>query len=600
MHKMREIIKQSLKIISVIFSSVVFFTACDNSLNFNLSLREQLNQELSITYNFYEYPDITSYHEDKQFIAGKTISSSVFPKFTHDDELLVGWQYLGNQEAGSTELPDVLPSNFYTNEKNYISSIKVGLKTENLYAVWKIKRTVCFDINNNDIDLTILPAFVPDGEPVSQPEVQERYGKYKFAGWYIDPLCNEQYDFTQPVTSDFTLYAKWVEYHTVRYFKNDGTDYYHYNEIQLDSDFEVLDCNFGERSGYGFVGWATTADGEPVIYPGYKAEPLEHDLDLYAVWSTDVITVTYIDKSSANSTITLKFGRGAHVPVGRVLRDNQTWYEALYTIWTATGKEIKGFSTDSDDDINNLPFDDYGGFNGPIIGLDGNPMLDEYNNIIYRWTCHEELTSDTTFYVFWGPKTYHFNYRYYDQNGNDCWFWSQEVLWNTNPTRPDNVPHVSGMRFIDWYRARWDGESQTYIIDDEPYDFTIVLNDETMQNERYIELIAKFESTDSGEVTATVTFVENPESDITVTPSYAYPYFQFSAPSGYISYKWYFNGVCISDVDYNLNGIELHNSDFAGSDVSFDVSDWPAGSYDLQIIVYDGTEYWSWNGQLRK
>ena len=40
---------------------------------------------------------------------------------------------------------------------------------------------------------------------------------YAFKGWYTDKECTNRYDFTNEVTSDLTLYAKWKEYTGVPY-----------------------------------------------------------------------------------------------------------------------------------------------------------------------------------------------------------------------------------------------------------------------------------------------------------------------------------------------------------------------------------------------
>lgn len=44
---------------------------------------------------------------------------------------------------------------------------------------------------------------------------------YVFAGWYTDEACTAAYDFTQPVTDNVPLYAKWEA--TPRYYYNSGT-----------------------------------------------------------------------------------------------------------------------------------------------------------------------------------------------------------------------------------------------------------------------------------------------------------------------------------------------------------------------------------------
>ena len=52
---------------------------------------------------------------------------------------------------------------------------------------------------------------VNDGDSVDEPTVDPTCEGYSFEGWYTEPECLTPYDFTSAVTSDITLYAKWVE-----------------------------------------------------------------------------------------------------------------------------------------------------------------------------------------------------------------------------------------------------------------------------------------------------------------------------------------------------------------------------------------------------
>ena len=48
------------------------------------------------------------------------------------------------------------------------------------------------------------------GNKLVKPSDPTREG-YVFAGWYTDEACTKAYDFSSPVTTDMTLYAKWVK-----------------------------------------------------------------------------------------------------------------------------------------------------------------------------------------------------------------------------------------------------------------------------------------------------------------------------------------------------------------------------------------------------
>lgn len=56
--------------------------------------------------------------------------------------------------------------------------------------------------------------------PATKPDDPTRSG-YVFAGWYTDEACTAAYDFTQPVTDNITLYAKWEA--APRYYYSSGT-----------------------------------------------------------------------------------------------------------------------------------------------------------------------------------------------------------------------------------------------------------------------------------------------------------------------------------------------------------------------------------------
>lgn len=56
--------------------------------------------------------------------------------------------------------------------------------------------------------------------PATKPDDPTKEG-YNFGGWYTDEAFTTAYDFTQPVTDNVTLYAKWEA--TPRYYYNSGT-----------------------------------------------------------------------------------------------------------------------------------------------------------------------------------------------------------------------------------------------------------------------------------------------------------------------------------------------------------------------------------------
>lgn len=75
--------------------------------------------------------------------------------------------------------------------------------------------TVTFDTDGG----TAVPNQKYVNTPVTAPTVS-RAG-YTLVGWYTDEACTAAYDFTQPVTDNIPLYAKWEA--APRYYYNSGT-----------------------------------------------------------------------------------------------------------------------------------------------------------------------------------------------------------------------------------------------------------------------------------------------------------------------------------------------------------------------------------------
>lgn len=65
---------------------------------------------------------------------------------------------------------------------------------------------------------SVAAKVVANGDAVAKPEVPVWAGR-GFAGWYLDEECTQKYDFTQPVTGNLELYARWFLWGDVN---NDG------------------------------------------------------------------------------------------------------------------------------------------------------------------------------------------------------------------------------------------------------------------------------------------------------------------------------------------------------------------------------------------
>lgn len=77
-----------------------------------------------------------------------------------------------------------------------------------LYAKWvKDGFTVKFETNGGN---EIADQFVAKDKAAEKPLIPTKYG-FAFENWYKDAALTAAYDFTTPVTSNITLYAKWTQ-----------------------------------------------------------------------------------------------------------------------------------------------------------------------------------------------------------------------------------------------------------------------------------------------------------------------------------------------------------------------------------------------------
>lgn len=153
-----------------------------------------------------------------------------------------------------------------------------------LHAVWKIKQyTVTFETGEGGP--TVESQTVNHGDAVTRPADPTMAGK-TFVGWTTDADGKTPYVFGSAVTGDLTLYAKWddepsAKFYLVTFHRNDGTTGADEATAMYVKSGEKLTAPTLARDGYRLTGWYTTADG------GEKydfATGVTSDLTLYAHW----------------------------------------------------------------------------------------------------------------------------------------------------------------------------------------------------------------------------------------------------------------------------------------------------------------------------
>jgi len=215
-----------------------------------------------------------------------------------------------------------------------------------LYAVWKLKTyNVTYDsVGGENVPEAQVKYYFEN--LVLSETVPEKTG-YDFLGWATSESGEPEY---QPgaeytVNEDVTLYAVWkLKTYNVTYDSVGGENA---PEAQVKYYFEnlVLSETVPEKTGYDFLGWATSENGEPEYQPGAEYT-VNEDVTLYAVWKLKTYNVTY-------DTV-----GGENAPEAQV----KYYFENLVlseTVPEKAGYNFVGWATSPDGEVEYAPGDEY-------------------------------------------------------------------------------------------------------------------------------------------------------------------------------------------------------------------------------------------------
>lgn len=325
-----------------------------------------------------------------------------------------------------------------------------------LYAKWVAPTfNVTFDLNGGDGVAPTTQEVKKYKTATSVADPSRQY--YNFDGWYTAKEGGERYDWSQPVTSDTTLYAHWslkpLTY-TVRYLDADNNN----NQLAADKTVTSSALNYQQvisESALAITGYRPDANSKSVV--------LDYDAD------NNIITFYYTKKSAQ-----------VFYRVDYVLKDNPTVKVAESKSVTVDGSTISVKESAVTVDKGYL-----------AKQLDTTPeQLDDY----YALTDVERLTltssSDNNVITFYYVPydTAHITVNYLDMDGNPIV--GQEPL-NTTRKKPSQytVTHktISGYTYAQSEDSNGDKNKVNYKID-KGDNITINLY---YQKDLYIEAVSK-------------------------------------------------------------------------------------------------------------
>ena len=160
-----------------------------------------------------------------------------------------------------------------------------------LYAKWEI--------------LTYKVDFVKDGAtwqtkqanygtPVTQPTTNPTKEGYTFKGWFTDTACTKAYNFTSNVTTNLTLYAKFViNTYTVTFNTNGGSEIG--SQTVEHNKKATRPAKDPTREGYFFKDWYKSSSGNTKFD---FSEPITKATTVYAQWS-QAYTVKFVSNGGS-------------------------------------------------------------------------------------------------------------------------------------------------------------------------------------------------------------------------------------------------------------------------------------------------------------
>lgn len=203
-----------------------------------------------------------------------------------------------------------------TQAYNFATPVTANLT---LYAKWSAAtQTVTFDYNNGTPSQSQQVNY---NTPITRPATPAR-ADYRFDNWYADAALTMPYDFSAPVTSDITIYAKWIRQYTVTFATNGGSNV---PSQTLDEGRLAVIPSVPNRAGYKFENWYSDA-ALTQLYDFNRA--ITSEATLYAKWNQNTYTAVGVSDSSIipDASLTASgFWAGGEASKGRLNDPGNGW-----------------------------------------------------------------------------------------------------------------------------------------------------------------------------------------------------------------------------------------------------------------------------------
>ena len=166
-------------------------------------------------------------------------------------------------------------------------------------ALWEPATTYTITFNANTGTGTMTDQIIVSGDTENLHLNTFTKTDYEFIGWATSSNGSVIYSNGQSISpsANLNLFAKWGRAVTVTFHSNGGTGTMNPQTFGQGTA-QSINANTFTKSGYQFMGWATSSNGS-VVYTDEQSITLYNDTDLYAIWGN---TITF-DSNGGTGTM---------------------------------------------------------------------------------------------------------------------------------------------------------------------------------------------------------------------------------------------------------------------------------------------------------
>ena len=155
---------------------------------------------------------------------------------------------------------------------------------------------------------TVNSVTVSSGDTVAAPADPTKSG-YNFVGWYSDSSYINEWQFSIPVRSDITLYAKWeaqIARYTVSFDSNGGSEV---ASVQVNDGDKLTAPTQPVKKMYVFDGWYKDSGFTQVW--DFDTDTVTKNITLYAKWKEEEVRITSVNNATIeDNEITMVVSEG--------------------------------------------------------------------------------------------------------------------------------------------------------------------------------------------------------------------------------------------------------------------------------------------------